>query len=310
VNELEDLIHNYLEYCKYQKNLNFKSIKAYSIDFKQFSDFMNVSTDGKLNKINLSNYIMYLHKTYKPKTIKRKIACLKAFCNYLEYDELIEKNPFSKMKIRFQEPTLLPKTIPLSIIQRMLSFVYDELNNNNLTPCKFKSTLRDIAVIELLFATGIRVSELCSLTKEDVNITDAVIRIYGKGSKERLVQIGNNEVLICLTNYKNAFKIDMQTEGHFFLNRLGNRLSEQSVRFMINRYAELSNINMHITPHMFRHSFATLLLEEDVDIRYIQQLLGHSSIVTTQIYTHVTSSKQKNILTSKHPRNKLNVNKG
>lgn len=91
----------------------------------------------------------------------------------------------------------------------------------------------------------------------------------------------------------------------FFLNRLGNRLSSQSVRFMINKYCQAAGIQLHITPHMFRHSFATLLLEEDVDIRYIQQLLGHSSIITTQIYTHVTSKKQKDILTAKHPRNKI-----
>ena len=108
-------------------------------------------------------------------------------------------------------------------------------------------------------------------------------------------------------NYQHSYSKQIEETGWFFLNRLGNRLSDQSVRFMINKYCQMAGIQLHITPHMFRHSFATLLLEEDVDIRYIQQLLGHSSITTTQIYTHATSKKQKDILTAKHPRNKINT---
>lgn len=306
--QLEDLITNYLEFCKYQKNLNSKTLKAYNIDFQQFINYMR-GTDGELNKINLSNYITILHKTYKPKTIKRKVACLKAFCNYLEYDEIIEKNPFSKMKTKFQEPMLLPRTIPLATIEAILSAAYQEINMKK-TAFHIKTVLRDIAVLELLFATGIRVSELCSLPIDDINLDDKFIRIYGKGSKERIVQIVNSDVLLALIDYSNGYAVEMRGGGFFFINRLNNRLSEQSVRFMINKYANKAGVTMHITPHMFRHSFATLLLEEDVDIRYIQKLLGHSSIVTTQIYTHVTSNKQKLILTSKHPRNKVVINKG
>lgn len=110
-----------------------------------------------------------------------------------------------------------------------------------------------------------------------------------------------------MISYYCAFSGQIHEVGWFFVNRLGNRLSDQSVRNMINTYVDLAEINQHITPHMFRHSFATLLLEEDVDIRYIQQLLGHSSITTTQIYTHVTSKKQRDILTSKHPRNRIKI---
>lgn len=308
MSQLEDLITNYLEFCKYQKNLNIKTLKAYTIDFQQYIDFMK-ETDGEINKINLSNYITHLHKTYKPKTIKRKVACLKAFCNYLEYDEIIEKNPFSKMKIKFQEPYLLPRTIPLTTIQVILSTAYQEISKKA-TAYQSEVILRDIAVLELLFATGVRVSELCSLAIDDVKLTDRYIRVYGKGSKERIIQIENEDVLSALKKYKNTFSLRMKEKGFFFINRFNNRLSEQSVRFMINKYVDIAGVLMHITPHMFRHSFATLLLEEDVDIRYIQQLLGHSSIVTTQIYTHVTSNKQKYILAAKHPRNKLIINKG
>lgn len=308
---MDAICQNYLEFCRYQKNLNDKSLKAYKIDLTQFSSFLT-EMNGELDKQHISIYISYLYKRYRPKTIKRKIASLKAFCNFLEYDEIIDKNPFTKMKIKFKEPSLLPKTISLSIIQSVLTAAYEELPGVHVHTNTYsqKTILRDIAVLELLFATGVRVSELCSLTVNDVNITEGFIKIYGKGWRERIVQIGNEDVLLSLKNYKEAFSIADNSAGFFFINRLNNRLSEQSVRYMINKYTRKSGVPVHITPHMYRHSLATLLLEEDVDIRYIQRILGHSSIVTTQIYTHVTSNKQKSILVTKHPRNKVVLNKG
>lgn len=218
----------------------------------------------------------------------------------------MKENPFTKIKVKFQEPFLLPKTIPISTIQLILSSAY-KLSKEIISEYQYNTVLRDIAVLELLFATGIRVSELCSLTDKDVNLVEGTVKIYGKGSKERIVQIGNPEVLSAVKNYRDVIGELRINSEYFFINRLQNRLSEQSVRMMINKYVDLSGVSTHITPHMFRHSFATLLLEEDVDIRYIQKLLGHSSIVTTQIYTHVSSSKQRDILTLKHPRNKIKM---
>ncbi|MNJ64298.1 Tyrosine recombinase XerD [compost metagenome] len=136
---------------------------------------------------------------------------------------------------------------------------------------------------------------------------NGLVRIYGKGAKERIIIISNPDVLAALKNYKTAFNQQIEDIGYFFINRVNNRLSEQSVRLMIIKYTKKANIAEHLTPHMFRHSFATLLLEEDVDIRYIQQILGHSSITTTQIYTHVSTKKQNDILTLKHPRNRLSI---
>lgn len=303
------LTENYLSYCLYQKNLNPKTIKAYSIDLKQFIKFMEDSKI-EINKIGVSTYLTHIHKLFKPKTIKRKLACLKAFFNYLEYEEILDKNPFTRLNIKFKEPSLLPRTIPINNLEKILSIVYAEVSKNNNTEFQLSVIYRDIAVLELLFATGARVSELCSLSNHDVDLINKVVLITGKGSKERIVQIGNDEVIAALTAYRDRSYSDIEQIGFFFLNRLKNRLSEQSVRFMINKYVEKAGITNHITPHMFRHSFATLLLEEDVDIRYIQKLLGHSSITTTQIYTHVTSTKQKYILTTKHPRNKIIINKG
>lgn len=133
------------------------------------------------------------------------------------------------------------------------------------------------------------------------------ILIYGKGSKERILQIGNPDVLSALLQYHKTFKNAIESCGYFF-NRLGQKLSNQSVRYMSNHYTKLANIEQHITPHMFRHSFDTLLLEQDVNIRYIQRMLGHSSISITGIYTHVSNVKQKDILFNKHPRNMMVIN--
>jgi integrase/recombinase XerD len=300
-------IYNYLEYCRYQKNLNSKTLKAYTIDLEQFAK-VESGENCELNRNGLSYYITLLHKKYKPKSVKRKIASLKAFCSYLEYEEILEDNPFAKMKVKFQEPFILPKTIPINIIQLLLKASYQlSTQMKDISQYQYNATLRDVAVLELLFATGVRVSELCSLTVQDVGLAEGTIKIYGKGSKERIVQIENPAVLAALKNYKCAFEGKMNEAGYFFVNRLNWRLSEQSVRMMINKYVELAGVSSHITPHMFRHSFATLLLEEDVDIRYIQKLLGHSSIVTTQIYTHVASGKQRDILALKHPRNKIQI---
>lgn len=155
-----------------------------------------------------------------------------------------------------------------------------------------------------------RISELCSLKPSDIDLKNKTVLIYGKGAKERMLQIENPEVISALILYQQTFKEDIDSCGYFFVNKLRLKLSDQSVRFMINHYAKLAGIEQHITPHMFRHSFATLLLEQDVDIRYIQRMLGHSSISTTEIYTHVSNTKQKDILIHKHPRNLITLNKG
>lgn len=298
-----EITNEYLNFCRYQKGLNPKTIKAYTIDLRQYYEFNLCSVYDWFEKAALSEYIYELHKQYKPKTAKRKIACLKAFFHYLELEEILEINPFNKIQTKFQEPFVLPRTIPLKTIKKLLKTVYKE-KDKPMSDYRKNIILRDIAMFEIMFATGMRISEICSLKNDDIDLKNRTIRVYGKGSKERLIQIENADVINALNEYK---KHNHSKTDYFFTNKLDNRLSEQSVRFMINHYVKLAGIDIHITPHMFRHSFATLLLEEDVDIRYIQQLLGHSSITTTQIYTHISMKKQRNILAKKHPRNKLDI---
>lgn len=303
---LNVLIDEYLGFCHAQKRLDEKTRKAYRIDLRQFSTHFFPSTLTDVDASALESYISLLHQTYKPKTVKRKIASLKAFYHFLEYKDYIVQNPFNRLQIHFREPVKLPKTIPLQIVERLLETIYAQRASAR-TPYQRRNALRDAAVIELLFASGMRISELCALQPCNIHLTDGVILIYGKGAKERRLQISNPSVLRILREYYRDFCPQIQCCNHFFANQNGNALSDQAVRRMINKYVDLACIDMHITPHMFRHTFATSLLEADVDIRYIQEMLGHSSINITEIYTHVAVAKQRDILLSKHPRKNFHI---
>lgn len=308
MNNLKSHIKNYLDYCSLQKRLDSKTVKAYQIDLTQFANYAGETKLTEITQDTIEQYISHLHQNYQPKTVKRKIASLKALFHYFEYKELLTQNPFYKIHIKFREPVILPKTIPLHTVECLLETIYRQQTNAK-TPYQRKNALRDTAVCELLFATGIRISELCLLNVCDVNLPEGTILIYGKGSKERRLQIGNADVIAVLENYKKEFLREIQNCQSFFVNQSGRPLSDQAVRRMIVKYTNLAAIDLHITPHMFRHTFATSLLEADVDIRYIQEMLGHSSINITEIYTHVAVAKQRDILTTKHPRKNFNFYK-
>lgn len=306
MHNLQTQIQNYLNYCQSQKRLDSKTLKAYRIDLRQFASAVSTHDINQITTELLENHIATLHQTFKPKTVKRKIASIKAFFHYLEYKELIDRNPFNRMQIKFREPVILPKTIPLSIIETILSTIYASQKTAQ-TNYQKRNALRDAAVIELLFATGIRISELCSLRSYDVNFHEKSVLIYGKGAKERIIQIGNEDVLAILLEYRNDFRHEINDCNYFFVNQSGRPLSDQAVRRMINKYTSLVATNLHITPHMFRHTFATCLLDAGVDIRYIQEILGHSSINVTEIYTHVSMARQRDILETKHPRKDFQI---
>lgn len=306
MNNLQLHIVNYLSHCEHQKRLDSKTLKAYRIDLGQFSKSTGITDPIDVSSNILEIYISTLHEKYKPKTVKRKIASLKAFFHYLEYREVVILNPFNKIQIKFREPTVLPKIIPLLTVESFLSTIYT-CRRQAPTAYQRKNALRDAAIIELLFATGMRISELCSLKAGDVSLSDRSLLIYGKGNKERRMQIGNDDVFQVLVEYCKTFHNKITSNSVFFVNQNQTPVSDQAVRRMINKYVSLAAIDLHITPHMFRHTFATSLLEADVDIRYIQEMLGHSSINITEIYTHVALSKQRDILTSKHPRKSFHI---
>lgn len=294
-------LSRYFEYCEYRKDLDAKTLKAYRIDLRQY--FEQVGKD-ELKKDQIEQYISDLHKKYKQKTIKRKIASVKAYYNYLEEEELIRVNPFHKIKVKFREDVKLPRIIPRDEIEQLLNYMYQN------KPCKEstkKYWLRDIAVIEILFSVGVRVYEISNIKTENVNLNTGAICIMGKGGKERYIQIGEKTVLNLLKEYCKANEQKINQSGFFFANNRGERLTEQSIRLMIKKYTKLAGIKRNITPHMFRHSFATYLIEEGVDISCVQHILGHSSIKTTQIYIHVAIKKQAEILETLHPRRHMKI---
>lgn len=302
---IEEAINNFLSHCRYEKRLSEKTIKAYQVDGIQFENFIygsyKVIHIELITKDMIKKYIQVI-STFKPKTIKRKIASLKALFSYYEYENELFLNPLRKIKLLIKEPKVLPVVMHYNEVKLILRYLYEKRGSKTISQSyTYQTRTRDICMIELLFATGIRVAELCSLSCDDIDLENGVIKVNGKGSKERVIQICSSEVLDILKEY-NAL---MQPETFFFVNRLGNRMSEQSVRLLIKKCVTSLQMNKRITPHTFRHTFATLLLERGVDIKYIQNLLGHSSIVTTQIYTHVNLNIQKEILVRKHPRNEL-----
>jgi integrase/recombinase XerD len=298
---------DFLNHCKFEKHLSKKTIKAYETDLRQLFEFIcaknysTVLTD--VTKRELREYVASI-VLLKPKSIKRKVASVKAMFNYLEFEDHLAINPFRKIRIRIKEGNALPRTMDLKEITRMFSLAYKTKEKKRVMSsyARFEA-LRNVVILELLFSTGGRVSEIANLEIAKINLDTGSIRFKGKGDKERVIQVCNPETLTILKTYYKTYKEKIENSGGFFLiNRFNKKLSDQSIRGIIRTLAINAGVSKHVTPHMFRHSFATLLLEKDVDIKYIQTLLGHSSIMTTQIYTHVNREKQKRILSAKHPR--------
>lgn len=297
---LEDKLAAYLEYCEYRKELDGKTLKAYRIDLRQYFEYVCVDEP---DKEKIEEYITHLHKSYKQKTVKRKIASIKAFYNYLEETEIIAESPFRKIKVKFKETVTLPRIIPREEIEKLLNHMYQCLNEND--KVSHKHMLRDVAVIEVFFATGARVYEISNIREDSINLNTGLIRLMGKGGKERYVQISNTSILEVLKKYYDENEQAIKKSGYFFVNNRESRYTEQSIRLMLKKYTKQAGIERNITPHMFRHSFATYLIEEGVDVSCVQQILGHSSIKTTQIYIHIAAKKQAEILKEMHPRNNM-----
>ena len=303
-------VNEFLNYCQFEKRLSEKTLKAYRTDLTQLAAFLKEKSYpneiDKISKTELRDYLASL-VSLKHKTIKRKIASAKALFNYLEFEDHIIVNPFRKMRVTIREPKRLPKVMDIREITRIFRKAYGSIQQQTI-PGSYQhfTFLRDVVIVELLFNTGARVSEIADLTRDNINLETGSILIKGKGDKERNIQICNREALDSIKQYYKLYGSKIKEAGNYFLvNRIGNKLSDQSIRLIIKNLAREAGLTKHITPHIFRHSFATLLLEQDVDIKYIQSLLGHSSIVTTQIYTHVNRAQQKKILRTKHPRKSM-----
>lgn len=298
---LQDKVQSYLEYCEFRKELDRNTLKAYGIDLRQYLEYVN---EQNPSKEKIEEYITHLHKSYKQKTVKRKIASVRAFYMYLEETEILTDNPMQRIRTKFKEEQKLPRIIPRNEIEKLLNTMYEMARRNSGVKSKI---LRDIAVVEVFFATGARVYEVANIKRKNIDLESGTIRFMGKGGKERLVQISEKSVCKLLKQYYEMNKTEILQCGYFFVNQRGERFTEQSIRIMMKKYTKQAGIERNITPHMFRHSFATYLIEEGVDISCVQQILGHSSIKTTQIYIYVAVKRQADILRKLHPRNRMKI---
>lgn len=302
---LKTRIDGFLAHCRHERNFSPHSLKAYRLDLDTFDKFLG-ERDCWASWVGLSRgtvraYLGSLER-FKPRTVRRRLATLKSFFGFLEREGVLEANPVRQLgaSIRIGRP--IPRTITLDSVRQLLEAAHANIDpNSDATTLKSANVKRDLAVLELLFASGMRVAELSHLKRADTDMDGGVVRVLGKGARERIIPICASEVLDAIRDHL-AWRDSLTTkEPWLFLNRNGHRLSEQSIRRILRDTAETLGL-AHVTPHMFRHTVATLLLEGGADLRYIQSFLGHGSITTTTIYTHVAQAAHRRALEASHPR--------
>ncbi len=295
---MEQLITQFIDYLLVEKGLLKNTLYSYRIDLNQFVYYLKNINCNHILKINskvLIGFINFLKgKNISARSISRKITTLKSFFKYLIIDKIIDKNP----AIILESPKIgvhLPEYLTLNEIEKLLNTCHTEN----------KYEMRDKAIIELMYSTGLRVSEISNLLINNINFTEKSIKIKGKGNKERIMPVG--DIAISLVNsylieIRPILKKKNKLNNNLFLNWKGGRLSRISIWKITKNHALKAGINKNISPHTLRHSFATHLLNNGADLRSVQELLGHSDISTTQIYTHLNYKKLKNSHAQFHPR--------
>ncbi|BAD40806.1 site-specific tyrosine recombinase XerD [Symbiobacterium thermophilum] len=293
---MNNLIHEFINYLSVERGLATNTLESYGRDLRQYYQYLGedqVDLDA-VSRSTIINYLMYLQKQGKATaTIARRLAALKAFYQFLVREKRIKTDPTANLESPKLEKRL-PRVLTVSEVERLLAQPDPSL----------PAGLRDRAMLELLYATGIRVSELVSLNIEDVNLETGYIRCTGKGSKERIVPLGSLAIK-WVKEYLQQGRpklVKDREEAALFVNHHGHRLTRQGFWKIVKKYAEDARIDKEITPHTLRHSFATHLLENGADLRSVQEMLGHADISTTQIYTHVTKGRLKEVYARTHPR--------
>ena len=294
---MNSLIAEFIGYLSNERGLALNTLESYGRDLRQYSEFLEQHGAGTLSdaaRATVVAYLMHLQKQGKATaTIARRLAALRAFYQYLVREQHVDKDPTASLESPKLEKRL-PKVLTVKEVEQLLR-----------QPDQASAPgLRDRAMLELLYATGSRVSELISLNLGDVSLDSGYMRCAGKGAKERVVPVGSIAVK-CLRDYLSQARgrlVSAPEERALFVNHHGRRLTRQGFWKIVKKYARDAKIGKESTPHTLRHSFATHLLENGADLRSVQEMLGHADISTTQIYTHVTKGRLKDVYARAHPR--------
>lgn len=281
-------IEKFVSYLEVEKNYSTHTILNYKLDLEEFFKFLDTTAVDRVDYTYLRRFLAQLRtKQYRPRTLARKLSSLRSFFKFLHREGYITENP----AVLLMTPKL-DKTLPKFLTEaEMVKFIESPDLKKDLGR-------RDRAILETLYSTGIRVSELVGLNLEDVDFISNIVKVSGKGKKERLVAIGD-QALTAIKNYVDHRKRKSNT---VFLNKNGTRLSTKGVCNITHKYINLMSVSVNISPHVLRHSFATHLLNRGADLRSVQELLGHANLSTTQIYTHVTTDRLKEVYDKAHPR--------
>ena len=291
-------IFQYLNHLQVTKNLTTTTLNAYRSDLTQFIFF-----EKNALKPDLYGYFGYLQKVLNlsDTSVRRKIVTLKNFYEFLEYNQIINANPFEKLKFKFRQEKKLPKTLTIKEISALLNCF--NIDVDKISDFQRKQIVRDSALIDLLISTGIRIGEAASITLDDIIVNERTILIHGKGRKQRLIYISSH---ITWERLNVLIKNRKKERGEYlFVNRDGKQLSIYSIENIYKKYAKKAKVNPKSTPHYLRHTFATNLLSNGADLRSVQEILGHASVSTTQIYTEVSNVRKKQVLKKFNYRNKL-----
>ncbi|MHB9146082.1 MAG: site-specific tyrosine recombinase XerD [Symbiobacteriia bacterium] len=294
---MKKLIHEFINYLSVERGLALNTLESYGRDLRQYSQYLQVGDDTAFDlasRTQIVDYLMHLQQQGKATaTIARRLAALKAFYQFLVREKYLDKDPTANL-----ESPKLEKRLPKVLTVREVELLLAEPDPSS------PAGLRDRAMLELLYATGIRVSELVSLNLPDVNLDMGYIRCSGKGSKERIVPMGSMAIASVreYLDHGRSRLVRDREEQALFVNHHGRRLTRQGFWKIVKKYAEDAKIEKEITPHTLRHSFATHLLENGADLRSVQEMLGHADISTTQIYTHITRGRIKEVYARTHPR--------
>ena len=294
------LLEEFMVYLEVERNLSKHTLRAYTADIEHFLFWLK---DLEVSQVNTNTIRLYLSQiqvfNYSKTTIARKIAALRTFYRFLYRERIVEYNPVDNIRSPKK-----PKRLPSFLNEDEVEQIFNMIQPNS------PSNARNRAIIEVLYACGMRVSELCGLNYGNLNLEENEITVFGKGAKERIVLISERAkkyLELYMKNFRNSYAQEneyINEQTPVFINNTGYRLNTRSVNKFLEKISEELSINKKISPHVFRHSFATKLLEKGADLRVVQELLGHASISNTQIYTHVSTERLKQAYSNAHPRAK------